>query len=363
MIVWLWKNGPVSADSTTGGLLNSSSSRCPKGGGRSSVLPNEPNTVRSCPKPPSRGKPSASASGVSLTFVATPMLKPRGLPSRSRESRRLRVERHAGRAPAIEVTAIAVLVAGFEKVSAVQVQRLAGAGQRAFQLQRGKVEVLLATEWKLIRDERIQFLIGRHAEIEARHAAQRLGCVLHDCDEREVAKRCAVVAPAQALWRIRIAPVGAEVDEKARVLGRRRVTERLHVLRRAEHQSSLWVESVRVHENQSKAPHQIRVFQRRQRRIGLGHEQRIAGRQGGNELRVDGEVVALHVTRPARPSVAIEGLVQEEPAALSDKLRKVGCSGGRGRGVETECRRVVIQEANLPVAETIEQGAGARQHE
>ena len=79
--MWLWKNGPVSADSTTGGLLNSSNSRCPKGAGRSSVLPNEPNTVRICPKPPSRGKPSASASGVSFTFVAAAMLKPRGLPS------------------------------------------------------------------------------------------------------------------------------------------------------------------------------------------------------------------------------------------------------------------------------------------
>ena len=68
--VWLWKNGPVSADSTTGGLLNSSNSKCPKGGGRSSVLPKEPNTVRICPKPPSRGKPSASASGISFTLVA-----------------------------------------------------------------------------------------------------------------------------------------------------------------------------------------------------------------------------------------------------------------------------------------------------
>ena len=79
--VWLWKNGPVSADSTTGGLLNSSISKCPNGGGRSSVLPNEPNTVGICPKPPSRGRPSVSASGISFAFVGLAMLNPRGLPS------------------------------------------------------------------------------------------------------------------------------------------------------------------------------------------------------------------------------------------------------------------------------------------
>ena len=129
--------------------------------------------------------------------------------------------------------------------------------------------------------------------------------------------------------------------------------ERLHVLSRAEHESSRWVESVCVDEDQSEPPHQIRVLERRQRRIGLGHEQRIAGRQGGNELRIDGEVVALDVTRPAGPSVAIERLVQEEPAALGDELRKIGCSRGGGRGIEPERRRRVIDEADLPAQETM----------
>ena len=79
--------------------------------------------------------------------------------------------------------------------------------------------------------------------------------------------------------------------------------------------------------------------------------------------RIDGEVVALHVTRPARPAVAIELLVQEEPAALRDKLREIGRSGGRGRGIETE-RRCLRHPRSGPA------GAGddrttcwARQHE
>ena len=80
-MVWLWKNGPVSADSTTGGLLNSSISRCPNGGGRSSVLPNEPNTVGICPKPPSRGRRKRQRQRDLVHVGRGCHVEPAGLPS------------------------------------------------------------------------------------------------------------------------------------------------------------------------------------------------------------------------------------------------------------------------------------------
>jgi hypothetical protein len=66
-------------------------------------------------------------------------------------------------APAVEVAAVAVLVARLrlEQVPAVQEQGLAVARQRALQLQRREVEVFLATEGELICDQCIQFLIRR----------------------------------------------------------------------------------------------------------------------------------------------------------------------------------------------------------
>ena len=66
-----------------GGRIELLDLHCPNGGARSSVLPNAPNSGRICPKPPSRGKPSASASGISFTLVGAAMLPPCGLPSRS----------------------------------------------------------------------------------------------------------------------------------------------------------------------------------------------------------------------------------------------------------------------------------------
>ena len=128
--------------------------------------------------------------------------------------------------------------------------------------------------------------------------------MLRDGDEREVAERWAIVAPAEALGRIGISPVGAEVDAKARILG---VIEfasacTFCVLRNTK--PSRRVESVGVDEDQPELAQQIGVLERRQRRIGLGHEERIGRRQRGNQRGINGEVVGLDVARPARPSVA-----------------------------------------------------------
>ena len=134
------------------------------------------------------------------------------------------------------MAAVAVLVAwrGLEQVPAVQVQRLAGARQRALQLQRREVEVFLAAEGELIRHQRIQLFIRRHPKIDAWCAAQRRRGMLRDGHEREVAERWAIVSPAEALRWIGISPIGTEVNAKARILGRRGVRERLHVLSAAE---------------------------------------------------------------------------------------------------------------------------------
>src|ERR1700746_2964289 len=87
--VLLWKNGAVSADSTSGGELNSSNGR-PAQGPIVQKFPNGPfggagfDRERT-PKPPSGGRPSFSTSGVPvssvrpLTFVGAPALALNGL--------------------------------------------------------------------------------------------------------------------------------------------------------------------------------------------------------------------------------------------------------------------------------------------
>ena len=72
--------------------------------------------------------------------------------------------------------------------------------------------------------------------------------------------------------------------------------------------------------------------------------------------RIDGEVVALDMTCPAGAPVAIERLVQEEPAALRDELRKVRRSRGRGRGIEPKRRSLVIRR-NAPVGAGVDRTA------
>jgi hypothetical protein len=171
-----------------------------------------------------------------------------------------------------------------------------------------------------------------------------------------------IIAPAEALGWIRIWPVGAEVDAKARVLRRHGVCKRLHVLSAAEHVPSQWIEAVCVDKDQPEPAQQIRILERCQRRIRLGHKERIGRRQSGNELRIDSEIVGLDVTRPAGPSVALECLVQKELAALGRHPRKIG-NPRRGRGIEPERRGRVVDETDLTVPESREKRGRARQHE
>ena len=293
------------------------------------------------------------------------MLAPCGLPS-TRGNPGVRRNEGDGRRPsAVEMTCVAVLVTrlGLEHVAAVEEEGLAVARHRALQLQRREVEVFLSAEGELIRRQRIQFLIRRHAEVGARDAGERRRGMLRDGDEREVAERRAIVTPAEALGRIGISSVGAEVKTRDRILRRHRVRERLHVLSAAEYEPSRWVESVCVDQDHPEPAQQVRVLQRRQRRIGLGHEEGIVRRQSRDELRIHGEVVGLDVTRRARSPVAVERLVHEELAPLRDHLFKAGRSCGRRCRIEPAAGGRVIDEADLTMLEPREQRAGTRQHE
>src|SRR5262245_3253715 len=69
------------------------------------------------------------------------------------------------------------------------------------------------------------------------------------------------------------------------------------------------------------------------------------------------------MTSSTRPSVAIELLLQENPATLPDQLRKIGGASSRCNRIETECRAIFIDEPDLPVAEAVEEGAGTGQRE
>ena len=77
------------------------------------MLPKLLNSVRKiCPKPPSRGRPSASASGISFTLVGAAMLPPCGLPSRRGRTRLGGLSENAAVPPALKWQALQFLWPG-----------------------------------------------------------------------------------------------------------------------------------------------------------------------------------------------------------------------------------------------------------
>ena len=81
--MWLWKNGAVSAASTSDGELNSSTGKSPAG--TDAKLPKPPSGVGRTTETAVARQCSDSATGVSLTLTGAAILKPRGLPSRRGE--------------------------------------------------------------------------------------------------------------------------------------------------------------------------------------------------------------------------------------------------------------------------------------
>ena len=91
------------------------------------------------------------------------------------------------------------------------------------------------------------------------------------------------------------------------------------------------IEAVQVLEDQAEPAHQLGILEPLQLGIELGHEQRIASRQLPDERRIDREVVGCRMAGAAGPSVAVEGLLEEELAADFDGvcLRQDCCPLGR----------------------------------
>src|SRR4051812_34342893 len=139
---------------------------------------------------------------------------------------------------------IAVLMARLEQISGIQVQHLPRACEGGIQLQRFQFEVLLPSDPELICCQGVQLFVCGSTEVDSFLPAQRSGCVLHDGNQWKIVERSGVVAPAQPLRRIRVAAVGTEIDSKARVLPCGGVIQRLYTLNRAQHKSTLRIETV-----------------------------------------------------------------------------------------------------------------------
>src|SRR5215471_4138319 len=129
---------------------------------------------------------------------------------------------------------ITVLVAGFAEVAGVEVQRLAFRRDTTRQRERRQVEVLLASQSELICRHSVQFLIGRHAEVDPGPALQSSCRMLHDGHAGEFPNGRAIISPAEPFRRICIQAVATEIETKTGIWTSGRVEKGLHVLSRTE---------------------------------------------------------------------------------------------------------------------------------
>ena len=276
---------------------------------------------------------------MSLTPVAAPILKPFGLASASWNPGASGLKVDPVVPPALKWKVSQFFRLRLEQVPGVQVERLAVFGQSAFQLQRCEVEIFLivraaadtqrerpaprpsgrgkggawlcgsASEVRVGRSRRLRSRGGAHRHCPTQAARMdwdSVPLVLKSTPSLgSLAELSSWPAPA------RFARCGART-----LFG--------------------WIELVRVDEDQPEPAHQVRILEsslmrdwsrprREDRRVAIVEIMR----------RINREVVALHVTRPACPAVAIELLVEEEPAALRDKRREACRAGRRGRGDRT----------------------------
>src|SRR6185503_2137053 len=116
---------------------------------------------------------------------------------------------------------------------------------------------------------------------------------------------------------------------------------------------SVRLKPVSVYQNESKFPHQLRIFEPGECGIRLGYEQGIVKGQAGDKFGIDREVVALHVTSTAGAPVAAELFVQEKLASLGDELREVIPSRRRGVRIEAKRRVFLAHESDLPTEKAI----------
>jgi hypothetical protein len=171
-------------------------------------------------------------------------------------------------------------------------------------------DIVLAAEGEHERLEGVELRIRREAEVDAGHAAERLREVLDHGAGREGAQRAvagrAVARPARA--------------RPGRAVHRTAQAER--VRHAAQDEPALQVvEAVEVLEDEAELAHHLRLLEvLPERRHELRDEEGVVRGEGGDERRIDREVVVLGMARPAGPAVARERLAEEELAAPLHEL-------------------------------------------
>jgi hypothetical protein len=174
-----------------------------------------------------------------------------------------------------------------------------------------ELEIALPAERELERLERVELRVRRQAEVDPRDAVERLREVLDHRPHREGSQRAvsgrAVARPARA----------------RAVRARDRGAQRQGVRHPAHHEPVRQVvEAVEVLQDQPEAPHERRILEALgEGGLGLGDEERVVGRERGDEARVDREVVLGAMAGAAGAAVAGEGLLEEDLLAARDELR------------------------------------------
>ena len=293
------------------------------------------------------------------------MLKPRGFPSRRGEKPGIsELKEMPVVPPALKWQALQFLWPGSAMLPVSRNSVLPVLARELFSCERLEVEILLPAQRQLIGRESIEFFVGRHAEICAGLPIQRLGGVLRDGDNSEIAKRRAVVAPTQPFRRIRVAAVAGEIDSEGRIRPDSGVAQRENSLHRSQRELRLQViETVRIFQDQSQASHEFGLFEvGRERRVVLRHKQRICVRQLAMKA---GSMVKLLLSTwqvpQARPLPSNFSFTKTcRPCATSLAKFEVPA---RRRGIETCGVAGIVDEPHLAVEQPVEEGGGAGQDE
>ena len=81
-----------------------------------------------------------------------------------------------------------------------------------------------------------------------------------------------------------------------------------------------WIlESIHFLADQPELAQKTRAFEIGQGRIAFGDEQGVVAFERGDECRVQGEIVLHGVAGPAGPTIAVEGLVEEQVFSAGDE--------------------------------------------
>jgi hypothetical protein len=130
----------------------------------------------------------------------------------------------------------------------------------------------------------------------------------------------AVGRPAQCMRGL--GPVGEDLVRIFIVIGGGRDWQGQGVRHAAQHARA--IEAVQILSDQRVLPQGLAVLQLAQIAVGLGHEQRVALGQLGDERLINREVVGCGMAGGAGAAIATESLLREQSAALLDQYGVVG---------------------------------------